>query len=149
MTEAEFHKARRMFAVIDGTLLVAPPDHGCTHYEWFRSLLDHRVLAHAMANCARGYVLDDHIRAYQGVDFSARLHHPTLLTAVNMLEAMYRCQGVLGGPLHTIGFGAVDPGDSSQPWPAKRTMTIDNYRIVVAHMGQDVLENELARPKPA
>lgn len=58
-----FHKGRRMWAYVKGTLLVAPKYHGMTHAKWFEEI---GMKDNLVNLCTRGFVLGDELYAYRG-----------------------------------------------------------------------------------
>lgn len=52
-----WHRRRRMFAIWNDTLLIAPAQVTYSHEEWFRALMQHPDQVEAMMTAApRGYV---------------------------------------------------------------------------------------------
>lgn len=108
--ETEFHKSRRMWAVVDGTLLLAGAEDPRSHYEWFLSLLGERG-AEAFKISTRGYVKDGVMAAYKpcaGDDFSRWVDKDSVIIAY----------GVLGGAFQIDEFwlGVRNPGQPGQQW---------------------------------
>ena len=110
MTAEEFRRSRRMWAVVDGTLLLAGADDPRSHYEWLRSLLGERG-AEAYKTSTRGYVKDGVMAAYKphaGDDFSRWVDKAAMILAY----------GVLGGAFRIEEFwlGVRNPGRPGGQW---------------------------------
>lgn len=131
MTEQEFHKARRMFIVCDGTVLVAPPGDSRTHFEWLATLFGSDE-AHAwIKNHTRGYVLDNRLVAYVGDNFSHWVNHGSVLAAFDLFSHLFGTTVIT-----EIGLGA-EPG-IGQPWPSFSTHEAVGYRSsVMAKLRRD------------
>jgi len=111
MTEHEFHAARRMFCVYDGTVLVAPAGWPVTHFEWLSSMLGTEE-AHAwIRNHPRGYVLGDRLVIYKGENFSPLCASTDLMAALDLFSRM------MPDTIKVVGRGAI-PGPE-QPWEPK------------------------------
>lgn len=110
MTEQEFHKARRMFIVIDGTVLVAPAGDGRTHYEWVASLIQQPHTSEIIGRSTRGYVINGRLVAYIGQDFDRWVDRKAVVAAYDVFDR-------LCGPITHIGLGAI-PG-KNHPWEPK------------------------------
>jgi hypothetical protein len=105
----DFHRQRRMFFVIQGSLLLPAGGSPLSHSAWLALFMGKAKAERHLADCTRGYCLDGELRAYRGPDFSHEVHAP------DVFLAMMAFQGMM--PVHTIGFGAVqDPGLIR--WPA-------------------------------
>lgn len=114
MTEEEFHRARRMFCVKDGTVLVAPLGICDSHIGWLSSIFGVQRAGEMIKHNVRGYVLGERIVTYMG-DFNHRVYHEDVICALD----------VLGAGIKEIGFGAV-PGPT-QPWEPKILYSIEEY----------------------
>lgn len=110
MTTNEFHRSRRMWAVVDGALLLAGVEDPRSHYEWLRSLLGERG-AEAFKTSTRGYIKDGVMVAYKscaGDDFSRWVDRDSMILAY----------GVLGGTFKITEFwlGVRNPGQPCGQW---------------------------------
>lgn len=110
MTTNEFHRSRRMWAVVDGTLLLAGVEDSRSHYEWLCSLLGERG-AEALKISTRGYIKDGVLAAYKpcaGDDFSRWVDRDSMILAY----------GVLGGAFKITEFwlGVRNPGQPGGQW---------------------------------
>lgn len=122
MTMDEFHKARRMFAVVGETVLVAPPESPLTHRQWLTDLFGGEVAERILYGNVRGYVLRDCLVAYQSRpqtdegrdEFSDAVDLRTVLRAYTVMGAI----ALKTVPIRFIGLGAVP--SSFQPWPTRR-----------------------------
>ena len=65
--EKKFHQSRRIFAIIDGTLYIAPADVNSSHFEWLES---EKLLESGgdkqLNNITRGFVDDVSLYFYEG-----------------------------------------------------------------------------------
>lgn len=109
MTYGQFHKQRRMFIVVDGTVLVAPKNDPRTHEQWLTETVGETKARVWIASCTRGYVLRDLLVAYVGDSFSEEVNEQSLWSAVRLFQDT---QGI-----KRIGKG-VTPSEN-QPWPPK------------------------------
>jgi hypothetical protein len=110
-TIEEFHRARRMFAILSGTVLIARPGMVESHLEWLSGLCGCARAERLLTHSVRGYVLDGELRAYAGPEFSGDVNPDDAFAAFLAL------QGVV--PLQWIAFGAVKaPGVIV--WPAQK-----------------------------
>lgn len=125
MTEEEFHRRRRMFAVRAGTVLVAPPETVESHAEWLYSLLGVDAGRAAMADWVRGYVLEGGLVAYKGDDFSHRLDLADVAAAVRLFAERRTAAGGMG--LDWVGLGA-KPG-TGQPWQPRVRLTVMEFLL--------------------
>lgn len=125
MTEVEFHRRRRMFAVRAGTVLVAPPGTAESHTEWLYGLLGVDAGRVAMADWVRGYALEGGLVAYKGDDFSHRLDLADVAAAVRLFAERRTPAGAMG--LDWVGLGAV-PG-TGQPWRPRVRLTIVEFLL--------------------
>lgn len=102
-----------MFAIIDGTLLVAPADHPGSHYDWLTAFYDAGPIS--MEGFVRGYVLGDRLVAYRGKDFSDDVPNAAVRLALSFFPGV-----------REVGLGAVDtPG--VMPWPCKSVYRKEDY----------------------
>ena len=67
--EIEFHRNRRMFAIVEGKLFIAPENISLSHGEWIRSenLLDD---SSNINDLVRGFIDSEGVYFYKGEDFS-------------------------------------------------------------------------------
>lgn len=120
MTEEEFHKARRVFAVKNGTVLLAPPNMPLTHREWLQGLFGVDVAKDMLDTQTRGYVLGDRLVAYTAGDkFSHWVNHADVLAALTLFSNM------AGVEIKEVGLGAV-PG-TGQPWQPRVVHDAKDY----------------------
>ena len=115
MTEQEFHSARQMFFVKDGTVLIAPKGYPYTHFEWLVGLFGSTEVAHEwIANYVRGYVYDKRFVAYTGTDFSHRVNHKDVAIALKAFQG-----------IEEVGFGVIK--GTTQPWEPKVLYDLEEY----------------------
>lgn len=128
MTEQEFHAARRMFFAAGGSLLLAPPKLDQTHREWLQDLFGFRkdVIEFWMESVTRGYVLGDRLVTYVGLDFSHRVDHHGVLTALGVFQKL------TGDGIKTVAFGA--KAGPVQPWPAVAEYDVLDYLSRADHL---------------
>lgn len=107
-TVEAFHRARRMWAVIEGTVLIAPPDCPLSHVEWLAALCGWHKAERYLIHATRGYVLAMVLRAYCGDDFSPAVNMDDVFTAFRSLSWVV--------PIQWIAFGAVRD-DGVVQWP--------------------------------
>lgn len=124
MTEKEFHKARRMWAVVDGKLLVAAPGDGRTHYEWLLSVVPAGELGPHWPDLTRGYVLNGRLVAYKGDTFSRWVNQADVVVALDGMRAA--C-----GPIDRVCLGVRVGRADEQPWPVQTEGDADQYREFV------------------
>lgn len=124
MTEAEFHAARRMFVVKNGTVLIAPAGCPLTHVEWLSDLFGIELAGMMIEKNVRGYALNGRMVVYVG-DFSHRVNHHDAVAALEVIEKLM--------PISEIGFGAVY--GKEQPWEPKTTTEPNTYRERVKSHG--------------
>lgn len=117
MNEKEFHAARRMFAVWQRTLFLAPEGYPYSHHEWLSPLVGSDRITQCLAESTRGYVLGERLMAYMGPDFSHRVRHADVLLAYHVLRHLHTITG--------FGFGAKPAQES--PWPAKVNVPVETY----------------------
>ncbi len=132
LTEDDFHRARRMFAVIDGTVLVAPAGLPLTHRQWLQGFFSPGPAALFPATTAdlafaawfgrltRGYTLGSVLVAYRGDAMSRPDMHDVVLAAAVLDPA--------GDRLTEIGLGVVMGCGGGQPWAPKRRVPADRFR---------------------
>lgn len=129
VTEKEFHRQRRMFIVISGTVLVAPAGSELTHFEWLSQMgsrdttndwLD--IVNDWISRCTRGYVWEDRIAFYVGA-FSHRVDQRQVPLVLDVMLKLYP-------ELQTIQFGAVR--SPNQPWPGKTEYNLQDYFARIA-----------------
>lgn len=114
---ADFHVKRRIFIVINDTLLIAPEDCEMTHAEWIQSIFPDKYDG-IIKTQTRGYVYGNKIAFYIGNNFSARINHDSVIIALDVFQRMFN--------LCVIGFGAkID--SVGQPWKSIREMKITKY----------------------
>ncbi len=117
-TEAAFHLARRMFATMDGTVLIAPANCPMSHYEWLGAVVGGTLRDTWMMDATRGYALDGRLVAYRGLDF---LHRVDVQAVVQLIMVMEPLCGIV----HEVGFGAI-PGPT-QPWKPKKLYASEDF----------------------
>jgi hypothetical protein len=111
-----------MFVVLrDGSVLRAPPGDPRTHVEWLAALFGSDEAQAMIRNCVRGYVLNGHLRVYQGDDFSHHVNHAAVLAAIDDFAPLSSCK------IDEVGFGAVYE-KGVQPWPPRGSTTIRQFR---------------------
>ncbi len=119
--ENSFHTDRRMWIVVDGTLLIAPANCPYTHYEWLSPILGWQT-AMFMKNATRGYVLSGRLVAYKG-DFDHHVDHDSVITALLMFQSV-----------ESVGFGPI-VNDTEQPWRLRVEYSLDTYlEITKSHL---------------
>jgi len=126
MTEQEFHSARQMFFVKDGTVLVAPKGYPYTHFEWIASTFGTEAAHDWIENRVRGYVHNERLVAYTGTDFSHRLNQKDVLAAVNFFEKTEE--------IKEVGFGAVK--GTTQPWEPRVLYDVERYKKLSIREGK-------------
>lgn len=119
MTEQEFFARRRMFAVVDSTLLLAPVGCPLGHYHWLNGIVGsvHDVLD----KCVRGYVFGGCLVAYVG-SFSHHVGHEDVRLALEVLRVVT--------PITEVGLGVLT--ESKRPWVPKTTYPVQQYLNRVA-----------------
>jgi hypothetical protein len=105
----KFHKARRMFAVINGTVLIAPAGLAESHAEWLGTLCGRDRADRYLDHYVRGYVLGLELRAYVGRDFSPNVNAEDVYLAFRAMSEVV--------PIQWVAFGAV-PENGTVVWPA-------------------------------
>jgi hypothetical protein len=104
-----FHLARRMFIVFDnGAVLVAPERCALSHKDWLLELYDDEcTVRRLIADCVRGYILDNELRAYTG-DFCVPQDLSHVELAYSALKTKFNiCRVTLGAIKNSM----------AQPWP--------------------------------
>lgn len=109
--ESDFHRSRRMWAVVAGTLLLANREDPRSHFEWLCELLGPEKGKEAFATSTRGYIKDRVLAAYKpcgGDDFSRWVDKDSMVLAY----------GVLGGAfmIEEFWLGVRNPGQPGQQW---------------------------------
>jgi hypothetical protein len=110
MTTQEFHKARRMFAVVGGAVLVGPVEDERSHLEWLTDLCGPEAAAAIILKATRGFLHRAELRLYRGPDFDPFVPADDVALALQFLSAV--------STVNRIAFGAAPPDDPAvQPWP--------------------------------
>lgn len=123
--EADFHRARRMFAVTDHGVQVAEPGDVRAHYEWLCSWFGPEATAAHFASTTRGYVLDGVLAAYKGHDFSRWVEYADVLLALDEMEK--HC-----GPIERVWLGARRGEPGVQPWNPVVDCDAAEFRAMMA-----------------
>jgi hypothetical protein len=115
----KYHRSRRMFAVVMGTVLVAPE--GCLqgHREWLMLVCGWQLGWAAYNEQPRGNVKDGLLMMYGGGDdHHDDVHKADVRAALNVLGKMYE--------IEEVGLGAV-VGSPGEVWPPRRRYTVEEY----------------------
>ncbi len=119
MTQEEFKSKRRMFAVKDRTVLIAPEWYPYSHIEWLGEVLGYDVAQEWVKNHTRGYILDERVVAYRGEDFSHRIDHRDFKAILDVVAKIFN--------IKEVGFGAIP----SSPWEPRDVMNLETYRDTI------------------
>lgn len=114
MEVEELHKARRMWAVVDGRLLVAPAGSAQSHAEWLDAAVGEERSAAVLAHAPRGFVRDGTLYAYVG-DFDV-LHAAELDALRHHLPSLARLTGLSADALVYSGLVR---GRLGEFWPGR------------------------------
>jgi len=112
----EFHSKRRMFAIKDSSLHVAPENVTSTHAVWFENLgwitpEDDTM----METLTRGYVDIEGIYFYKGYDFQLDVASET-----EMLRHLEELVETLSVPKHLHLMGGIIRQSSPGKWPSRK-----------------------------
>lgn len=109
MTEAVFHRQRRMFAVIDGAMVFCRPNDERDHKTWF----DHEGWSGRFDRATRGFIDSTGIYAYVGESFWDHFWiEGDLVANADMLAAH--------APPEAIVWAGMVPGALGERWQPKR-----------------------------
>jgi hypothetical protein len=133
MTEEEFHRQRRMFAIVDGKLEIAEPGDHRDHQSWFRDMCwtDPRLnTGHDkfMEDTVRGFVDDRGLFAYRQAKGNPFSHFGV---AHKLYPFMAELKTRLNLPDKIdIWFGVKPATDGDARWPGKAWVGNDWQEVI-------------------